>query len=589
MNRYLITTADERSWKFDCPVLFLGEWCRRYDRKHVWSEMDAIVADPFGLEPNQKSRDIGYINAFAGQILTELTEALNKFHQTQHCERYWNIVLGHWLQRYVAVAFNRYHTLDQALKTHEVAGTTVFEANDYSLATTDSLSFSRACNDDAWNHVLYAKILNFFGNIKMELDTVPLRGISGFAQEMKPEAAGRTISKRFLWNVANNILPKFSRKRDAFIINSYLPKIEEAKLQIRLGQCPQFWQSPVMQSLAINQEKRMRFSIDAENHRGFEQFVRSELSETIPICYLEGYDQLIQQVKSLPWPVDPRFIFTSNNFDTDEIFKVWTALKVEEGCLYFTGQHGNNYRTLLGSMNSPEITTADKFISWGWTGGVNNIVPGFIIKTVGYDPCVFDPKGGVLLIEVHVSHLNDPNDSYYEFGLYQEDQFRFVESLPKHIHRELIVRLYPSFMRRNWFDEQRWKDRSSNTKLETGVTSIKKLTAQSRLVVHSYDSTGILETLSLNIPTMCFWRNGLNHLLPNAKPYYELLRGAGILHDTPEHTAEFIASNWDRIGEWWGSEKVQGARKAFCGQYARTEKHPIRALKKLLTQEAKRT
>ena len=33
--RYLITSADELLWKFDRPVIFLGEWCRRFDRKHI--------------------------------------------------------------------------------------------------------------------------------------------------------------------------------------------------------------------------------------------------------------------------------------------------------------------------------------------------------------------------------------------------------------------------------------------------------------------------------------------------------------------------------------------------------------------------
>ena len=55
MQRYLITTADERSWVFDRPILFLGEWCRRYHRKLIWSTMDAIVAEPYGLEPEQQN------------------------------------------------------------------------------------------------------------------------------------------------------------------------------------------------------------------------------------------------------------------------------------------------------------------------------------------------------------------------------------------------------------------------------------------------------------------------------------------------------------------------------------------------------
>ena len=56
-KRYLITTADERTWKFDRPVIFLGEWCRLYDRKHVWESMDAVVAEPYGLGMVKKDAD----------------------------------------------------------------------------------------------------------------------------------------------------------------------------------------------------------------------------------------------------------------------------------------------------------------------------------------------------------------------------------------------------------------------------------------------------------------------------------------------------------------------------------------------------
>ena len=59
----LITTADERTWKFDRPVIFLGQWCPRYDRKHVSSSMDAIVAGPYG--PSQAQKDADHVQARA--------------------------------------------------------------------------------------------------------------------------------------------------------------------------------------------------------------------------------------------------------------------------------------------------------------------------------------------------------------------------------------------------------------------------------------------------------------------------------------------------------------------------------------------
>ena len=141
MKRLLVTTAMEETWGEGVPVLFLGEWCRLYNRKHIWSQMDALVAQPYGLQIEEKLRDTEYVDELAIKMLAELVEALNKYHQVQHGERYWNIVLGTWLKRYVLVAYNRYFTLNQALKNYEVSGASIFIDADYNLATSDSIKF----------------------------------------------------------------------------------------------------------------------------------------------------------------------------------------------------------------------------------------------------------------------------------------------------------------------------------------------------------------------------------------------------------------------------------------------------------------
>jgi hypothetical protein len=75
-TRYLITTADERTWRFDRPVIFLGEWCRTYERKHVWQGMDAIVAAPYGLD--QASKDSDHIDVQEYNILKQEIKSLKQ-------------------------------------------------------------------------------------------------------------------------------------------------------------------------------------------------------------------------------------------------------------------------------------------------------------------------------------------------------------------------------------------------------------------------------------------------------------------------------------------------------------------------------
>lgn len=582
MKRYLITTADERTWKFDEPVLFLGKWCQHYHRKHIWKGMDALVAEPYGLHQEQKERDIAYVQELTTRLLKELVEALNLFHNTDHSHRFWQIVVGHWLQRYISVVYNRFFTLVQTLKNNSLSATKIIDASCYRLATNDSLNFIWACNDDVWNHILYARILDYLGEVKFDSISVDLPTVFCIEQKANEMAISFFDRKYFVNLLQNLILPKLSKKRDAVIINSYLPKTEEAKLAISLGQCPQFWRSPSLKMIKYNQEKRQNFVVCTDNYDGFELFLRRQLREIIPICYLEGFEQLMLQVKELPWPVSPKFIFTSNNFDTDEVFKVWTGCNIEKGVPYFVGQHGNNYGTLKESLNFPEVLTCDKFYSWGWTNQNSKNIPAFLFKKAGSNLKKLDYEGGLLLIETHLPHRIEVSDSEYNFDLYQQEQFKFVEMLPQDIQQRLIVRLPRAWRNTHWADEKRWYDHHPAVRVELGTEKIERLVKKSRLVVHSYDSTGTLETLASNIPTICFWRGGLDHLLPFAKPYYEMLRNVQIIVDSAEEAACLVAMHWSNIRNWWENDELQFARKSFCNVYAKIESRPVQTLKCLL-------
>ena len=51
----------------------------------------------------------------------------------------------------------------------------------------------------------------------------------------------------------------------------------------------------------------------------------------------------------------------------------------------------------------------------------------------------------------------------------------------------------------------------SDLRIDRGYTNHSYLYNNARLIVHCYDSTGILETLSTNIPTLAYFQNGSDH------------------------------------------------------------------------------
>lgn len=589
MPRYLITTADERTWKFDRPVIFLGEWCRLYDRKHIWQDMDAIVAAPYGLGRAQKDADHAEARRLEEELFPILCDALNQHHGTRHDPRFWRIVLGHWLRRYVDVILNRVKALDQCLRAHQLSGTTAFDDKHYLLATMDSNAAVWTFTDDRWSGALYVRILNLLGVTNIPVEVLASEESEGF--RWNPAAAKVSLKRQVLrwgYRQMGKLAAMAARESDAFLINSYLPKKEEIKLQLALGQVPQLWASPQLKT-TIKPDRALRQRLSEQIARGTSDSLFGIMSalifELLPVCYLEGFAELTETAQRLRWPKRPRFIFTSNNFDTDEVFKFWTATKIEFGFKYVTGQHGNNYGTYRHMHPSIEESTADKFLTWGWEDGLPQHTPAFILKTAGCKAETHNPNGGLLLIEDMRYQCLDTWDRAREFETYFVDQVTFVDRLQKTPRQCLTVRVHPAYIYLKSFDLARWRDFDQNIKIVAGEVSIRQLVSQSRLIVHGYDSTGILETLSQNIPTLAFWQNDFDHLRESAKPYYQLLVDAGIVHLSPESVAAKINEVWSDVEGWWAQSAVQEARKQFCNRYARVSQYPVRDLKKLLLQE----
>jgi putative transferase (TIGR04331 family) len=587
--RYLITSSDERTWKFDRPVVFLGEWCRTYNRQHIWQHMDAIVAKPYGLSLAQKDADNKETRELEKNLLPKLRVVLNEYHGVQYSTRLWRVILGHWLRRYVEMMLNRVKTLEQCLKSYEISGTTAYSSVHYTLATNDSYSAIWASNDNRWNNALIIRILDLMGVKNFTEDIIEDNISQSFCFNTFADTA--SLKRKFFkssYQKVKQLASFLVRDHDALIISSYLPIKDEIKLQLALKQFPQLWTSPKLEvkekfDRTLREKLARQFVSQSDNN--LENILSLMLFELLPICYLEGFVSTTMLVKQQPWPKCPKFIFTSNNFDTDELFKFWVATRIETGSKYFIGQHGNNYGTSRYMHPSIEETTADKFLTWGWTDGLPQHTPAFLFKTLDRKAKSYDPQGGLILIELCLNHRHTTWDSTAEFFNYFSDQQRFIEELDIFPRQKLTVRLHGAHKFLDWCEKDRWADFDPSLRIDFGENPINNLIVNSRLIVHSYDSTGILQTLSQNIPTIAFWQNGLDHLRDSAKPYYQILVDAGIIYFTPEAVAHKVNTIWTDVDGWWAQKHIQEAINQFCIRYARFSENPVRDLKQLFLEK----
>lgn len=588
--RFLITTAEPRGWRDDVPLLFLGEWCGWNLDKGILAGLDIEVAAPYGWEVGQGAADYRQVWGLIERLLPDLAEMLNRHHGTSHSTRYWRIMLGTWLYKFTMIMFNRWATVQHVLGKYDVSGAMVLEFPREQLVPVGYISFARLYRLDAWNQAVYGRILRDCSDIHCTVKQAEAldEGVASDLQTFTP-APARTLKqrvKRFVGGVVQRFANLLTRPGDALFVSTYLPFWQECRLQLSMGQVPvpRLLQPPP--ELPPDFAVRDLLTLDAENFAGFERFVRKLIPEQLPTCYLEGFRALCDKAQGMPWPVRPPFIFTANSFDGDEIFKAWTAAKVEQGVPYIIGQHGANYGAgMFAPSEIHEVATADRYLTWGWQEDGAKHRPVAALPMIGKRAGKWDPEGGLLLVERGGGHRETLWDEIPAFRRYLEAQFDFMAGLAGGIGRPTTVRLYSAYLYSSWSEDALWKERFPHMRLDDGTLPIVGQIGRNRLTVFSYESTGILESLVGNIPILFFYDTRDYPLRPSARPYYEGLKAAGIFHETPASAAAKVNEVWNDVQGWWARDEVQDARKAFCDHFARMPQHPLRELKRALLEK----
>lgn len=578
MTYHLVTTFDEALWDNKKENLLLGSWCLPYLEKIKKKEISFSFALPYGVSKKDKDLDYLEIIRLEQKIFPILCEILNDIHAVNFSIRFWKILLGHWFRAALNLLINRINTIYNLDTKYKISSTT-FYLGDYCLATEDTISFIWAADDDKWNNYLYKFILN---KIRPEIK---------FNEKICFNKSPRFIlnknKKNFLLknclNVLNRLIDYLSSDSDGFFIHTYLPLIEESILQLSLFQIPRirkdiplnFTKEPdlnLRKGICLKLFERLKLQDN-------EALIVSLIFDLMPVCYVEDFNSLVKRSNDMQWPESPKFIFTSNSYHSDELFKIWAAQKVEKGSKYIIGQHGNNFGTYRYMNPSLEEDFSDKFLTWGWSGNLIQHTKTFIFKKL---PKKYNSKGSILLIEYPLPQRIYTQDVSYEYETYFSEQLNFVSNLSLANKNRLIVRLHPIYRNTSSHEMHRWNDFDPSINLELGTNRINNLIKNSAIVVHSYDSTGILETLAADIPTIAFWQNGLDHLLDDIKPIYEKMVDVGIFHLSPDSASNLINHVIDNIDNWWNQQEIQEARISFCNNFARKSENRITEIKKIL-------
>ena len=593
--RTLITTAKENTWPKDKkkPVLFLGDWCKLYQRKSFWQDMESKTASYHWDDRKKLLNDYRLLQDIHEKFLLQLSGILNKIHNTNHSVRYWRILIGPWLGWFVQIIFDRWFMLNKVIEEGEIDHCIVIKRNLIDVATNDMSDFCNSIIYDDLNEAICGQLLQICWKNKVDIELIndqktPKKQINNLTWQDKIDSEKTLGLKNIIREKIKKLLPIFNKlfpkDNGYFFISSYLPLLSGFKLQMRLGQFPKLWKAPFTPVVKADKSYR-QWSLDLNNINtdSFEALVARLIPQHLPKVYLEGYDILKSVSEKLPWPSKPKAIFTGTPLPDTEVFKIWVAEKTEDGVPLVIAQHGGHYGTSpFAFLEEHEIKIADKWISWGWSDESRpQIIPVGNLKAFGSD-IEYDPKGGALMVELTI-----PRYSYFlkaatiagQFLNYFQEQKVFLNTLPKVLREKVLIRV--NNVDYDWSLPSRFNDLMPEVEVDFGHQNIRNLIKKSRLYISTYNATTYLESMAWNIPTIIFWNEEHWELKEDVKPYFELLKSAGIFHNSPQSAARQMVDIWDNVDDWWLSESVQKARLVFCKQFSNMPKDPLGELEML--------
>lgn len=565
---FLVTTADQRFWKTDEKVLFLGGWCKIYNQRHIWSNLDHEVLPYHWDDRERLYRDYLHLDSVYERYLKLLSDRLNELYNVDRSTRYWRIIIGPWLFYFIEILYDRYLSIRIVIDSGLVTGTYIIPKTEEKWTPRDHVVFQKWFIEDLYNQYLYSRLIETLGGMSYDLVNVEISSPLDISSRSQVSLFG---ARKLLDIYTRNISPRWN---SVIFVASYLSKSDLIKLELSMGQFPYIGPSVVPEDIPVKSSIRKKLLLK-QGRDEFESILDWFIADQIPTAYVEGYlDMLDRSIDA--FPKKPKVILTGNAYYNDEGFKFWAANQIECGAKLVGAQYGGHYGSgRWTAFEAHEINITDRLYTWGWKiEGEPKTIPLSAGKLAKVQRTVKPHlEGSILWVAT-----SSPRYSYWMYSApvgpqvldYLHEQYRFAKSVSPEVHELLLLRLYPHDY--GWNEAERWTDIDAKLKTYKGTKSIYQQLNESRLFIGTYNATTFLETFSANFPTIIFWNPKHWELRSSAEPYFDELRRVGILHDTPESAAVKVNEIYNDPYVWWRKEEIQKAKDEFCQQFACTSK-----------------
>ena len=322
---------------------------------------------------------------------------------------------------------------------------------------------------------------------------------------------------------------------------------------------------------AIDLEWRLRKSSEYIYDQSFLSLVLNLLPLYLPVEILESLN--LNQERFLKLDLNaPKVVFTAGGLVQSSKLGIMMKIWRKNGTKLVIQQHGGGYGLDKNmTLEEYEKRNSDYFCIWGKRKSTSNSIylspatPKFVWNNSNY-------KRNFLFIcndiPSHIRRLE-----YVPTGEANKKMHLDVEFFLRNVKfkKNILIREYRHLSKWNKF-----KNKKNNFLKDFNFDSEKNIYvsySKAKITIHHLLTTTWLETLGMNIPTICFYDKNIQIFNEDSQEALNLLKENKVLHENVEDAVNFLNDVEKSYLDWWFSKKVQKARFNFSHKFCSFEKN----------------
>jgi len=562
-KKYLELPVFDKQFNFKKNIIFYKKW-NNYENK--LSEME---------------RNLKLYDYFLGELII----FLNNYHNKKYSKRYWTIIIGQWLFKFISsisVKWNLINTLKK--KNYIFLKKEINTKNIIPLGIEDYIKIS---NTDYWNHYIYTKIIEHSFSNKFKIKKAG-KIIKNYEREIVYQKLENKNLKDKISLFIQRILNFLPQNKSTLIFSTYMSNLQEVKLNLLVNKSLLYYKSLrpffLFEKKKLFEFDRKKFENLKSTKTGLENFLSKEILTCLPSAYLENFKNVGNIVNQIPFPKSPKKIFTTLGITRSTLMDRYIARNIEIGSSLILAQHGGGYfQHKLHFSSIHEVKISDKYLSWG-NIKKKKVIPIGVIKNLNNT----STRSNKIILEVRMRKAGYTGEIKIDSGFleskkYLNDLCIFFSLLNgKKISENLFIKLHET--KSFWYEKKQFLSHNSELKFIDEKKSMIKEINSAKLIIHTFCGTGHIESLAINKPTLILFVHNLNLLNDKSKNYFKKFIRLGIVHRTPESLIEILENldNNKSIKKWWNSKKRQNLLKKYREDFGFFNGEKIKDLKKII-------